>query len=174
MIFRRIFQAGAQSGVIMCLGDVACQSTCNILDSKYLSTIDYRRTLQMGLVGLTLHGPYMYLAFSKVDAFFGSSASLLNVVRKSLLIQVTAFPFYVMLLFGYLGFLEGRVFPTGIWDNIKEKVPKAYLSGCFFWPFANALGFRFVPSENRVIYLASVGIVWNAYISYINSLVKVV
>eukprot|EP00581_Thalassiosira_minuscula_P019468 CAMPEP_0183718584 /NCGR_PEP_ID=MMETSP0737-20130205/11805_1 /TAXON_ID=385413 /ORGANISM="Thalassiosira miniscula, Strain CCMP1093" /LENGTH=257 /DNA_ID=CAMNT_0025948173 /DNA_START=32 /DNA_END=805 /DNA_ORIENTATION=- len=53
--------------------------------------------------------------------------------------------------------------------KVKHHVPTAFLSGCAFWPIVNSINFAFVPSWARVPYLASVGGIWNGYLSFINA-----
>ena len=167
---KKLLTAAAQSGVIMFAGDVTCQAFVNSTTS-FWKEVDAGRAAKMGLVGFSLHGPYMYLAFSRVDNYFGVASTLRNVLTKTAVIQLSAFPFYLCVLFAYLGFLEGRSFPTEIVSNVKEKAKKAYMAGCVFWPIANIFGFRYIPSHARVMYLASVGVVWNTYISYMNQVI---
>lgn len=41
--------------------------------------------------------------------------------------------------------------------------------GWAFWPVANIINFRFVPSTSRVAYVNAAGLVWNAILSYENA-----
>jgi protein Mpv17 len=156
-LLHQFLRASAQSGSVMLLGDLICQGISD-------GPTDWQRATRMGLVGATLHGPYFLLAFGAVDRYFGPATSFSTVLRKTALVQVTVFPVYLVLLFAYLGALDSRDPVT----NAKEKMPTAYLGGSIFWPIANMVGFRYISSNSRVLYLASTGLVWNTFISYVN------
>jgi len=53
--------------------------------------VQWRQSLQFGLVGLTLHGPFFYNGFRWLDARFGTAATLQK-VRRRLLGQDTSQP----------------------------------------------------------------------------------
>eukprot|EP01052_Picozoa_sp_SAG31_P048261 SAG31_NODE_10020_length_1194_cov_1.830137_3_plen_74_part_00 len=38
-----------------------------------------------------------------------------------------------------------------------------------FWPVANFVNFRFLGPQHRVAYVASCGVMWNTFISLLNS-----
>jgi hypothetical protein len=71
----------------------------------------------------------------------------------------------MVLLFGWMGMLEGRREGVEIWDNVVQKWPAAFWAGNLFWPCANFLNFRFLGPQHRVAYVASCGAIWNTYIS---------
>jgi len=58
---------------------------------------------------------------------------------------------------------------NSIITKVQQHVPKAFMCGCFYWPIANAINFTFVPTAARVPYLATVGGIWNGYLSYMNA-----
>jgi hypothetical protein len=130
--------------------------------------IDLKAAARMALVGATLHGPYFYATFSAVDTLFGPSTSLVVILKKTLFVQSIVFPVYLYALFGYLGLLEGRKWPLEVIANSIAKTPAAFIAGSVFWPIVNIVGFRLVPPQSRVIYLASTGVAWNTFISHTN------
>ena len=66
-----------------------------------------------------------------------------------------------------MGVLEGMN-SDDIISKVQDRVPKAFMSGCIFWPFANLFNFSCVPVRWRVVYLAGVGGIWNGYLSFLN------
>ena len=66
-----------------------------------------------------------------------------------------------------MGLMEGMS-SADIACKVQDRVPKAFMSGCIFWPVANLFNFSVVPVRWRVVYLASVGALWNGYLSYLN------
>ena len=165
-------RAGLQSGCIMTVADIMTQLVVEKRslqdgdsDSEGVARYDPVRTLRWTTIGLALHGPYFRYCFSRLDQMF-KTQSLLVVAKKTALAQFIVFPPYLVALFTSLGLLEGK---NDLVEGIRTKVPKAFMSGCIFWPIANAVNFSLVPSTARVPYLASVGAMWNGYLSWMNS-----
>eukprot|EP00579_Thalassiosira_antarctica_P028211 CAMPEP_0202021836 /NCGR_PEP_ID=MMETSP0905-20130828/47921_1 /ASSEMBLY_ACC=CAM_ASM_000554 /TAXON_ID=420261 /ORGANISM="Thalassiosira antarctica, Strain CCMP982" /LENGTH=180 /DNA_ID=CAMNT_0048583823 /DNA_START=54 /DNA_END=599 /DNA_ORIENTATION=- len=139
------------------------------------TTYDPIRTLRWATVGLTLHGPYFLLSFGKLDRLMlgggGTTNSLLVVAKKTAIAQLVIFPPYLVALFTYMGVMEQGSGSNAnkIMARVQDRVPEAFMSGCVFWPFANCINFALVPASARVPYLASVGGLWNGYLSYMNA-----
>ena len=74
----------------------------------------------------------------------------------------------LVLLFSWLGTLEGKDFPDGVAQNVSDKIVPAFWAGNVFWPIANFLNFRYLSPQHRVAYVASCGAVWNTFISMLN------
>ena len=178
-MFRLAARAGLQSASIMTLADVATQLLVekrSLLvpggkadDDNAVSAApryDPVRTLRWTTVGLALHGPYFFLSFGKLDKMFGAATNLWIVAKKTTFAQFVVFPPYLCALFTYLGIMEGN---GDVLGKVKDRVPKAFMSGCVFWPIANILNFSFVPASRRVPYLAAVGGLWNGYLSWLNA-----
>jgi protein Mpv17 len=55
----------------------------------------------------------------------------------------------------------------------KEKLEKSYtkvlVKNWMIWPFVQAINFKLVPLDYRVLVVNVVSIGWNCYLSYINS-----
>jgi len=164
MLQNKVLRAGLQSGSIMCAADALTQV---FIEGKGDDTaFDPIRTLRWTVAGLTLHGPYFYLGFSKVDRYFGAATSLAVVMKKTAAAQFILFPPYLVALFGYMGLMEGH---DDIPRKIRQRVPEAFLGGCIFWPVANGINFALVPSSLRVPYLATSAGLWNSYLSWANA-----
>mmetsp|Transcript_19375 Transcript_19375/g.41805 ORF Transcript_19375/g.41805 Transcript_19375/m.41805 type:complete len:291 (+) Transcript_19375:124-996(+) len=180
-LFRPTARAGLQSASVMTVADIVTQLLVEKrtlfgggtdeeikTDDSQSSVAEYDpvRTLRWAIVGLTLHGPYFFNAFARLDRIFGAATSLLVVAKKTAFAQFVVFPPYLVALFTYVGILEGS---DDVWGKVRDRVPKAFLSGCVFWPIANCINFAAVPSRMRVMYVASVGGLWNGYLSYLNA-----
>ena len=164
-------RAGMQSASIMTVADIITQLIAEKRpidgDSKDMKRYDPVRTLRWSTIGFALHGPYFRYCFAKLDQIFaGIAPSLLVVAKKTTLAQFVVFPPYLVALFTALGIMEGS---DDIAAGVRTKAPKAFMSGCIFWPIANAVNFSLVPSTARVHYLASVGALWNGSLSWMNS-----
>ena len=65
--------------------------------------------------------------------------------------------------------MEGKRDSSEVLDKVHKRVPEAFVAGCAFWPAANFINFSYLSAGARVPYLAAVGGLWNAYLSYINA-----
>lgn len=181
---RSAIKAGLQSASIMSIADISTQvviegRAVTIYNDENITSnnpsgvnsesyrYDPKRTLRWAMIGLTLHGPYFFYSFSKLDRIFGASTSLSVAAKKTIFGQLVVFPPYLTALFTYMGMLEGMK-RDDIASKVQDRVPKAFMSGCIFWPFANLINFSFVDIRWRVVYLAGVGGLWNGYLSFLN------
>jgi protein Mpv17 len=149
----------------MCFADIGTQLG---IEGKQFndSSYDAYRTLRWTVAGTTLHGPYFFVGFSKLDKYFGAATSISIVAKKTAVAQFVLFPPYLVALFGYMGLMEGY---DDIPKKMRERVPEAFVSGCIFWPVANGINFALVPPTLRVPYLATSAGLWNCYLSWANA-----
>ena len=82
--------------------------------------------------------------------------------------QVTLFPVYLGLFTFYIGALEGRTVRQSA-DKLATTLLPTLATGTAFWPAVNMVNFLYVPSAWRVLYVNGCGLIWNAYLSYMNS-----
>lgn len=87
---------------------------------------------------------------------------------KTVLGQATVFPLYITAFFTYTGLLEGKTLPQSV-TKLQDKFWPTYVTGSVFWPCANMFNFTLVPATQRVLYVAAVGLLWNVYLSWQNS-----
>eukprot|EP00937_MAST-01D_sp_MAST-1D-sp2_P006077 g6077.t1 len=165
-----IARAGVTSGGIHILADVLAQGieTRGASLARPQEVHDVERTGRFGLLGLTLHGPYFAKGFAAVDFVFGAPKNLRTVLKKTLAVQAFVNPPYLVLLFLYLGALEGKAWPGEILGSVREKIVPAFWAGNLFWPIANFCNFKFLAPHQRVAYVASCGAMWNTFISMLN------
>ena len=175
LTLKSLMRAGAQSASIMTVADIATQmviegrtlrSSAPVTANAPRHLYDPSHTLWWTLAGVSLHGPYFFAMFSRLDAYLGPATSFKVVVKKTALAQFVAFPPYLIALFTLMGYAEGC---DDIPSKLRERFPEAFLGGCAFWPLANAVNFAFVPGKMRVLYLAGVGSIWNCFLSCINA-----
>jgi Mpv17 / PMP22 family len=172
MTVRTLCMAGLQSGTIMGVADVATQLVVDDDRHSDNSSWDYVRTLlRWSLVGVTLHGPYFAAGFARLDAIFGPATTITVVAQKTAAAQLFLFPPYLVLLFTYLGLLEGV---EDVGQKVTQRVPAVFATGCVYWPVANAINFGLVPAAWRIPYLSTAAGVWNCYLSYTNAAEAVV
>jgi Mpv17 / PMP22 family len=136
-----------------------------------VGTFDPWRTCRWTVAGLTLHGPYFFVGFRRIDNVFSSRAantSWLVVVKKTAAAQLVLFPPYLVALFSFMGVMEGKPVDV-VASKVFARVPEAFLSGCLYWPLVNVVNFAVVPSTMRVPYVAIAAAVWNSYLSWANA-----
>jgi protein Mpv17 len=147
---------------------------CCTLACLCLARLQFVRTVRFAVVGLTCHGPYFNWGFGWVDRLFGAPTAAdgtvlwLTLVKKTAVTQFVLNPPYMVILFAWMGLLEGRRSASAICDNVRRKFPSAFWAGNLFWPIANFINFRFLGPEHRVAYVAACGAIWNTYISWLN------
>lgn len=193
LTLRSVAKAGIQSASIIAIADIStqlvvenrsfitheekgiCKDTHQASDTTQQPSssspgyYDPIRTLRWTVIGLTLHGPYFFLAFGKLDRLF-SASTFANAFKKTAITQLTIFPPYLIALFTYLDVLERQCSDSKTSNNdIIPKVQQAFKVGCGFWPIANSINFSFISPHRRIPYLATVGGVWNGYLSYMNA-----
>ena len=164
-----LVKAGVTSGLIHVVADILAQAveTRGQSLTNPAEAHNAERTKRFAFVGLTLHGPYFQRGFALVDQRFGTPTSMRVVMKKTLAVQAFVNPPYMLLLFSYLGLLEGRR-GDEVLQNTKDKFMPAFWAGNVFWPIANFLNFKYLGPQYRVAYVASCGAVWNTFISMLN------
>ncbi|RIA87909.1 putative integral membrane protein, Mpv17/PMP22 family [Glomus cerebriforme] len=90
------------------------------------------------------------------------------IFKRVLLDQLFFAPFGICMFFGGISILEGRNF-----KGIKEKFDEAYIPALkmnyTIWPLVQFVNFRFLPLKYRVPFVSAVGVLWNSYLSLLNS-----
>ncbi|KAK9811885.1 hypothetical protein WJX72_011789 [[Myrmecia] bisecta] len=142
------------------LGDVLAQ----VLSG---STFDPSRTLKMSVFAFAWGGPsghYWNLFLDRV-IMPHRPHSMAAVVAKMAVDQLLFCPLGTCIFFSYLKLVEGR--PDLIVSFIQEKLVKTLLANYALWPAAVLIGFRFVPTDLRILYGNCIGVVWGAYVSFL-------
>ena len=167
------------------------------MTQNHKQKFDLKRTLRLGLVGLSQVGQcwysilllrfkslpkgpphhYWYLYLDK----FLPGKSLRTVNKKILADQLIAAPFFAITFIFGAGLLEGNNLRS-CWSEFKTKFPTIYLFDWFFWPPSQGINFLFVPSQYRyrqlpskqftilmfrVLYVNGLTVLWDVFLSYI-------
>ena len=74
-------------------------------------------------------------------------------LKRMLIEQVTCAPLYDA---GYLTLNNGLSWNFNDWWNIYQK-------DCMFWPGASYIGYRFVPTYKRYLYVSSASLFWSTW-----------
>lgn len=54
------------------------------------------------------------------------------------------------------------------WTNVKNKFAKIYITDCAVWPLIQMANFAFVPAPLQPIFVNTINIGWNAFLSYVS------
>ncbi|XP_077982066.1 mpv17-like protein 2 [Glandiceps talaboti] len=125
---------------------------------------DWSRTGRMFVIGLIL-GPFNHCWYKFLDHILPARTFGI-IVRKILLDEIIASPFFATTFFMGMGILEGEGVQKSF-DILKEKFLSVYLADWCVWPGAQCINFYFVPTRYRVLYVNSVTLGWDTFLSYV-------
>jgi len=146
------------AGTLYFTGDVLCQK----LEKK--EEWDYMRTARMTVIGIGLMGVAGGKWYAIMDKKLPGT-DVRTIVKKVALDQFVFAPaFYLSFYFG-MSLLEGHSIQH-TYEHVKKKFLPTYAVDLIFWPVAQAVNFRSVSPPNRVLYISSLCIFWNAFLSH--------
>ncbi|CDZ97346.1 Peroxisomal membrane protein MPV17 and related proteins [Phaffia rhodozyma] len=82
--------------------------------------------------------------------------------------QIVMAPIGLVLFIGTMGALEGKSIDE-IGNKYKEMFGPAIVANWSVWPAIQLINFRYMPLAYRVPFQSSCGVLWNLYISILNS-----
>lgn len=126
--------------------------------------INWSRTGRMFLMGVSL-GPLTHLWYSHIIERFIKGTGNKMVLKKILADQLVAGPWFCSSFFFGMGLLEGRGVQGAI-GEVKENFLPVYLVDWCFWPPAQFINFKYVPIEYRVVFVCTLTLCWNTFLSY--------
>lgn len=149
---RQILIQSLQTGLLILAGDQIAQ--------HLEKTRDYMRSARMFTFGCVVAGPamsYWYFILSKLR----HKNKPLELTMRVCLDQVLFSPISLGAFFLYTGFLKN--------ENIQEKFKKSYKETIFnswrVWPLVQIINFSIIPQKHRVLYVNTVALGWNTYVS---------
>lgn len=90
------------------------------------------------------------------------------VVKRVVIDQVAFAPLSLAAFFTTMGYAETRH-----WQGVQEKFRDAYtpalIANYKVWPLVQLVNFKIMPIQYRLPFVSSLGILWNAYLSWINN-----
>jgi len=155
---RPMFTHVATAGPLYFVGDILSQ----FFEKK--EKWDYMRTARMSVIGVGLMGIAGGKWYALIDKKLPGT-DLRTIAKKVCLDQfLFAPPFYLSFYFG-MSVLEGNSL-SHTFEHVKKKFLPTYAVDLIFWPAAQAFNFRFVAPPNRVLYISTLCIFWNAMLSH--------
>ncbi|CAM9164935.1 unnamed protein product [Heterosigma akashiwo] len=144
------------------IGDILAQKFINPEDDY-----DVARTVRMGAFGMLFHGPTGHYFYGFLDGKLPGTATT-TVATKVAIDQLIWNPIFGVCFFSFLGAAEGK---SGgeIVDKIKNDLMTAVTGSWTVWVPAHIINFRFIPSSQRLLYINSIQIGYNMFLSFLGN-----
>jgi protein Mpv17 len=89
-------------------------------------------------------------------------------VQQVFIDQVLWNPIFGIMFFGYMGMMS-NMGVSGTINEIKTKLYSSVTGSWTVWPIAHTINFRFVPNQSRILYINSIQIFYNCFLSILAS-----
>jgi protein Mpv17 len=143
------------------LGDFLAQK---FIDKS--ENIDLKRLGRMASFGALIHGPTGHFFYGMLDSKIPGTAAL-TVATKVFIDQVIWNPIFGIMFFSYMGAAEG-LNACAIKTRIEKNLLASVKGSWTVWPVAHAINFRFVPTSQRLLYINSIQIGYNMFLSVLS------
>lgn len=140
------------------IGDICAQSICGIV-------YDPMRTARLTLFGIVMDGPVGHWWYMLLDKHVmpDDPKSVKAIISKMVLDQLIWAPMFSCVFFTFVRTLEGH--PEAALATIQSELVATIVANYAVWPLAHIINFRFVPSQQRILYINFVQILWTCYLS---------
>jgi len=113
------------------------------------------------------HGPTGHYFYGFLDGKLPGTATT-TVVSKVAIDQLIWNPIFGICFFTFLGLAEGKG-PSEISAKIQNDLATAVMGSWSVWVPAHAINFRFIPSNQRLLYINSIQIGYNMFLSFLGN-----
>ncbi|KAI9494699.1 hypothetical protein BDB00DRAFT_726822, partial [Zychaea mexicana] len=136
---------------------------------------DGMRTSRFALYNVCV-APFVGKWYMVLDKYFpmpgvGKPGRDVVALKRMVTDQVVFAPSSLAMFFTTMGLIE-----SGNWQGVREKFRDAYSSALIanysVWPVVQLINFKIMPLQYRLPFVSSLGILWNAYLSWINNASK--
>ena len=155
-----IFTKACTSGVGFAVSDVLTQLFIEKMD------FDLKRLIKMASFGFLLHGTTGHFFYKFLDGKLTGTAPL-TVAAKVAIDQTCWAPVFMVMFFSYMMVFEGT--PDLIEAKIRQDVFTAVKGSWMTWIPAHTINFAFVPSDMRLLYINTIQIFFNMFMSVIGN-----
>lgn len=142
------------------LGDLLAQK---FIEKK--EELDLTRLMKLASFGALVHGSTGHFFYNFLDSKIPGTAAL-TVAKKVFIDQVLWNPIFGCMFFGYMGAVDGMS-PGAISDKIKNNLWTSVRGSWSVWPIAHAINFRLIPTSQRLLYINTIQIFYNCFLSII-------
>jgi len=129
--------------------------------------LNWTRLARLSIFGLIYHGPSGHYFYGWLDKQIEGTGAK-DVFSKVAIDQIFWCPIFMTVFFSYLGLTSGDSFST-IGNKIKTDLLSACQGSWKVWPFVHAVNFRFISTKHRLLFLNSVQIAFNMFLSIIGT-----
>jgi len=144
-------------------GDILAQKFVND-DGK---PFDAMRTLRLGTFGLLIHGTTGHYFYGFLDSKLPGTKPI-TVATKVAIDQTIWNPIFGCMFFGYLNVMEGKSMED-YKNKISADLKTAVMGSWAVWVPAHTINFAFVPPAQRLLYINSIQIGYNVFLSFLGN-----
>ena len=126
-----------------------------------------KRVITLSIFGFIYHGPSGHYFYNWLDSkITGTDAK--DVALKVGIDQILWCPLFMTVFFTYLGLVNGDGF-AAIGKKIQTDLFSAVQGSWKVWPLVHAVNFKFISNKHRLVFINSVQIAFNMFLSLIGS-----
>lgn len=151
------------SGLVYAVGDWTAQA----VEGASLAEIKRGRVLRSAMAGLLLHGPLSHVWYGVCEGIFdgiGWNSYWWVPGPKIITDQLLWGPFWNAVYICFLGTLKKDSFNT-IKEAVVTTALPLVLAGVRLWPLAHLVTYGLIPTENRLLWVDFVEILWVTILS---------
>mmetsp|Transcript_31323 Transcript_31323/g.47366 ORF Transcript_31323/g.47366 Transcript_31323/m.47366 type:complete len:186 (+) Transcript_31323:283-840(+) len=145
------------------LGDILAQCFVEKDGKPY----DINRTIRLGSFGLLLHGTTGHYFYGFLDSKLPGTKPV-TVATKVAIDQTIWNPIFGIMFFGYLNLVEGKSFQE-YKDKLNADLATAVMGSWAVWVPAHTVNFAFIPPSQRLLYINSIQIGYNIFLSFLGN-----
>eukprot|EP00904_Undaria_pinnatifida_P007047 jgi/Undpi1/3472/HiC_scaffold_16.g06844.m1 len=127
----------------------------------------YERLARMAAFGFLFHGTISHFFYNALDGALPGTAAV-TVIQKVVIDQLFWAPIFTLIFFTWIGITSGAS-PSEIANKVKSDLIQGVVGSWTVWPLAHTINFKFVPTEQRLLYINSIQIFYNVFLSIIGS-----
>ncbi|CAM9724530.1 unnamed protein product [Sphacelaria rigidula] len=128
--------------------------------------IDMTRLMKLASFGALVHGSTGHFFYNFLDSKIPGTAAL-TVAKKVFIDQIIWNPIFGCMFFGYMGAVDG-LGVSAVSDKIKNNLWTSVKGSWTVWPVAHVINFRFIPTSQRLLYINTIQIFYNCFLSIIS------
>jgi protein Mpv17 len=146
-------------------GDLLCQKFEKLYAGR--TKYDWWRAARQGSFGFCV-SPYFHLQFSVIMPYLFPATKKINIIKSVIYDQTVGACIFTMMFFTYVDLASGKSFQQ-MKEELKVKFLPTIYANWTVWPPLMLINFAFVPVPWRVLYANFFGMLWNAYLSYVQN-----
>lgn len=148
--------------VLFATGDITAQQ---LVEKRGLEKHDLARTGRMALYGGVVFGPAATTWYKLLQRHVNLKSANGTMLARVACDQGLFAPTFIGIFLSSMALMEG--------GRPSDKLAQAYLpalqANYMIWPAVQAVNFKFVPLQHRVLFVNVISIGWNCYLSFLNN-----